>query len=204
MGGRETLLGCSVARQGPAPLAESHRLLRLSWELCPVVECLSEPRDLASPVEEGKMREGRLSEALRAVEKPPGTAPSRLTEDGRAVREAQAEATSQSSPRLFPAPIPGRGAAKCRAALQLAGRRGRGPPGDASLWNPGRVEASCLRSGLEPLRPGRQPRSASHCLTSKSPNHVIQSSKCFQNLYHILRNENLIPSALIIHFSPTV
>lgn len=112
-------MGCCVARQGPAPLAESHRLLQLAWELCPV-ECLSEPRDLSSPVEEGKMREGRLSEALRAVEKPPGTAPGRLTEDGRAVREAQAEAASQSSPRLFPAPIPGRGVAKSRAALQAS------------------------------------------------------------------------------------
>lgn len=85
------------------------------------------------------MREGRLSEDLDAVEKPPGTVPGRLAEDGRAEREAQAEAASQSSPRLFPAPIPGRGAAKCRVALQLAGRRGRGPPGDASLWNPGRA-----------------------------------------------------------------
>lgn len=81
------------------------------------------------------MREGRLLEDLGAVEKPPGTAPGRLIEDGRAEREAQAEAASQSSSCLFPAPIPGRGAAKC----PLASRRGRGPPGDASLWNPGRV-----------------------------------------------------------------
>lgn len=100
-------MGCSVARQGPAPLAESHRLLRLAWELCPVVECLSEPRDLSSPVEEGKMREGRLSEALRAVEKPPGTAPGRLTEDGRAVREAQAETAESEQSAPLPCTHPG-------------------------------------------------------------------------------------------------
>ena len=41
------------------------------------------------------MREGRLSEAFGAGEKPPGTALGRLTEDGRAERETQAEAASQ-------------------------------------------------------------------------------------------------------------